>query len=154
MLSTRTRYSIIALCDIARGRNARPVSLVEIAEERGLPLCYLEQIAVRWRKAGFVKGVRGPQGGYVLKKKPQDITIADIARAMEEVACAGDCDDAEKARLAGCPAQRVIDLISEQMMRALAGLTLADLLATDDMTEGLDKGLRPRPAASAERPVA
>lgn len=131
MLSTRTRYSLIALCDIARAGNgpkAAPVSLVDIAEKRNLPLCYLEQLAVKWRKAGLVKGVRGPSGGYLLKSDPADISIAAIATAMgEAVSCAEEGEGVERARRAGCPAQRILDLVTDQVHAALSAVSLADM---------------------------
>jgi Rrf2 family iron-sulfur cluster assembly transcriptional regulator len=133
MLSTRTRYSIIALSDIARGTGGRacdgaPVSLVEVAERHALPLCYLEQLAVRWRKAGLVKGVRGPAGGYLLKRPAADISIADIATAMDEaVSCADAGLDVERARAAGCPAQRILDIVTAQVQRSLSAISLKDV---------------------------
>ena len=132
MLSTRTRYSIIALCDIARGscggREATPVSLVDIAGKRKLPLCYMEQLAVKWRKAGLVRGVRGPSGGYILKRQPEAISIADIAIAMDEaVSCGHDGKQADRARQAGCPAQSIFDLVTNQVLASLASITLADI---------------------------
>ena len=156
MLSTRTRYSIIALCDIARGgcseRAASPVSLVDIAEKRNLPLCYMEQLAVKWRKAGLVKGVRGPAGGYILKREPEAISIADIAIAMDEaVSCGHDGKQADKARQAGCPAQRIFDLVTDQVLTSLASISLADiacgrLQAADSMM------MNERPHAALESP--
>lgn len=133
MLSTRTRYSIIALSDIARGTGGRacdgaPVSLVEVAERHGLPLCYLEQLAVKWRKAGLVRGVRGPAGGYLLKRPAASISIADIATAMEEaVACPDAGSDVERARAAGCPAQRILDIVTAQVQRSLSAISLKDV---------------------------
>lgn len=135
MLSTRTRYSLIALCDIARagaGPKAAPVSLVDIAEKRDLPLCYLEQLAVKWRKAGLVKGVRGPSGGYLLKCDPDHISVADIATAMgEAVACAEEGEDVDRARQAGCPAQRILDLVTDQVHAALSSVSLADVACSE-----------------------
>lgn len=129
MLSTRTRYSIIALCDIAQGGGEQtgPVSLVDVADKNSLSLCYLEQLAVKWRRAGFVKGVRGPSGGYLLCREPGDISVADIAIAMDEaVSCPND-DGADQARTAGCPAQKILDMISAQVLNALAAISLADI---------------------------
>ena len=160
MLSTRTRYSIIALCDIARGRGgecaATPVSLVDIAEKRNLPLCYMEQLAVKWRKAGLVKGVRGPSGGYILKRAPDVISIADIAIAMDEaVSCGHDGKQADKARQAGCPAQRIFDLVTDQVLASLASITLADIACGRLQAEdSVIMGERPHAAADSQQPSA
>jgi len=133
MLSTRTRYSIIALCDIARGTDGRacdgaPVSLVDVAERHDLPLCYLEQLAVKWRKAGLVRGVRGPSGGYLLRRPAAEISIAEIAAAMEEaVSCTDEGTDVVRARAAGCPAQRILDIVTNQVQKSLSAISLKDV---------------------------
>lgn len=138
MLSTRTRYSIVALADIARARSAGgraggkpvPTALSKIADGRGLSLDYLEQLAVRWRRAGLVKGVRGPAGGYVLARAPEDITLADIAAAVGEIVSATCADEtAETARRAGCPAQKISDFLTARIQADLAAISLADVMA-------------------------
>jgi Rrf2 family iron-sulfur cluster assembly transcriptional regulator len=163
MLSTRTRYSIIALSDIARGTDGRardgvPISLVEVAERHGLPLCYLEQLAVRWRKAGLVRGVRGPAGGYLLKRPAADISIADIATAMEEaVSCIDVGLDVERARAAGCPAQRILDIVTAQVQRSLSAISLKDVACGRfdiDEADGLAVERPALPLGSAMQPNA
>lgn len=133
MLSTRTRYSIIALCDVARAssserRKAKPVPLSEIAEQRDLSLCYLEQLAVKWRRAGLVRSVRGPMGGYLLNRPAQGITVADIATAVEEtISLACGEEDRASAQAQGCPARMITDLVTDTVQSALSSISLADI---------------------------
>lgn len=136
MLSTRTRYSIVALIDIAgdpapgQDRQSAPMALSKIAAGHDLSLDYLEQLAVRWRRAGLVKGMRGPAGGYVLARPPGEITLADIAAAVGESVSAGGSDEAAAlARQAGCPGQKICDFLTARMQAELAAITLADVAA-------------------------
>lgn len=133
MLSTRARYSIVALLDIAGAAShggVRPVALSEIAGARGLSLNYLEQLAVKWRRTGLVTGRRGPAGGYVLARPAAAITLADIAAAVgETVSTAGDDEKADLSRQAGCPAQQIADFLTARIQADLAAITLADVAA-------------------------
>jgi Rrf2 family iron-sulfur cluster assembly transcriptional regulator len=161
MLSTRTRYSIIALSDIARGTDGcgsevAPVSLVEVSERHDLPLCYLEQLAVKWRKAGLVKGVRGPSGGYLLKRPAAEISIAEIASVMEEaVSCTEEGGDVEKARAAGCPAQRILDIVTNQVQKSLSAISLKDVACGRfEMNEAEGVAMAMPPASAQVQPGA
>ena len=75
---------MIALLDVAMEGEARPVSLNSIAERQGISLAYLEQLFVKLRRAGIVKSVRGPTGGYVLDKSPDAIRIYEVLEAVDE----------------------------------------------------------------------
>lgn len=84
MLTTRGRYAVMAVLDIALNSNGRTVILSDIATRQNIALSYLEQIFVRLRKAGIVASVRGPNGGYLLTKSASDITIDQIIDAVDE----------------------------------------------------------------------
>lgn len=84
ILSTRGRYAVMAMVDLATREGARPVTLSDISLQQEIPLAYLEQIFAKLRKAGLVKSVRGPGGGYQLQRSPADIYISDIILAAEE----------------------------------------------------------------------
>ncbi len=84
ILSTKGRYAVTALVDLAAQAEATPVSLQSIAERQDIPLKYLEQIFLRLRKAGLVSSVRGPGGGYRLARKAAKIHISEIILAAEE----------------------------------------------------------------------
>jgi Rrf2 family protein len=82
-MSTKTTYAIRAMIDLARGTSDQPQHLSDIAGRQNIPLPYLEQIFSKLKKAGVVHAVRGPQGGYQLAKKAEDINLADIVSVLE-----------------------------------------------------------------------
>ncbi|MEM9062054.1 MAG: Rrf2 family transcriptional regulator [Pseudomonadota bacterium] len=83
-LSTKGRYAVTALTDIALNGGTAPVKLAEISERQDISLAYLEQLFVKLRRAGLVESVRGPGGGYHLAKAPDDTRISDIMAAVDE----------------------------------------------------------------------
>lgn len=83
-LSTKGRYAMIALVDIAIESGGGTVSLAEIAKRQDISLNYLEQLFVKLRRAGFVESVRGPGGGYKLAKSTDAIRIADVLASVDE----------------------------------------------------------------------
>jgi len=83
-LSTKGRYAMVALADIALQDGARLVTLSEISERQDISLPYLEQLFVKLRRAGLVESVRGPGGGYKLARSASDIRVADILAAVDE----------------------------------------------------------------------
>ena len=82
-VSTRSTYAIRALTDLGVRSQKGPVRLAEIARQQHIPLPYLEQIFYKLKKAGLVRAVRGPQGGYQLTKNPSDISLAEIITVLE-----------------------------------------------------------------------
>ena len=93
-LSTKGRYAVTALADIALHDAGRAVSLAEIAERQNISLSYLEQLFVKLRKAGLVDSFRGPGGGYVLARGARDIRISEIMAAVDETLNAMKCEGA------------------------------------------------------------
>jgi len=83
-LSSKARYAIMAMMDVAINKDNKPVTLADISEEHGLSISYLEQLFARLRQYDLVKGTRGPGGGYRLAKDPEQISIAEIANAVED----------------------------------------------------------------------
>ncbi len=83
-LSTKGRYAMIALTDLAREGAGRLVALSEIAERQDISLAYLEQLFVRLRRAEIVESVRGPGGGYRLARPAEKIRIAEVLQAVDE----------------------------------------------------------------------
>lgn len=82
-LSTKGRYAVTAMVDLARHGTPTPVSLNDISLRQALPLQYLEQLFAKLRKQGLVKSTRGQKGGYILTKNPENICISDIILAVE-----------------------------------------------------------------------
>lgn len=83
-LSTKGRYAVMAMADLASNSSGKPVALADIAERQEISLSYLEQLFGRLRKGGLVKSVRGPGGGYLLSRAPAEMRISDIILAVDE----------------------------------------------------------------------
>ena len=98
-LSTKGRYAVMALADLAKFDNNNPVSLRDISLRQGISLLYLEQIFLKLKKNKIVTSVRGTNGGYVLNKKPLDIKLSEIFLAVDEKVKTIGC---EKHSKKGC----------------------------------------------------
>jgi Rrf2 family iron-sulfur cluster assembly transcriptional regulator len=98
-LSTKGRYAVMAMTDLARRQGERAVSLADIAERQEISLSYLEQLFARLRRRGLVVSARGPGGGYRLARAAEDLSIADIVLAVDEPLHATRC---ERHASAGC----------------------------------------------------
>lgn len=83
-LSTKGRYAVTAMVDIALHEKQGPVTLANISECQGISLSYLEQLFSKLRRKGLVEGIRGPGGGYRLARQSNQISIADIIRSVDE----------------------------------------------------------------------
>jgi Rrf2 family iron-sulfur cluster assembly transcriptional regulator len=94
-LTTKARYAVMAMVDLAAATDGTPVALASIAGRQQISLSYLEQLFARLRRAGLVGSVRGPGGGYLLGVKGRAICIADIVRAVDEPIRATRCAPAD-----------------------------------------------------------
>ena len=83
-LSTKARYAVTAMMDLALHENSNPVTLADISHYQGISLSYLEQLFAKLRKQGLVRGVRGPGGGYRLARPANEISIAEVISAINE----------------------------------------------------------------------
>ncbi len=97
-LSTKSRYGLRALFDMAYHNAGQPSQIQNISSRQGISPRYLEQIFQSLKKAGILKSKRGPQGGYTLARKPQQITVRDIIKATEQDALVADCSGEAKKR--------------------------------------------------------
>ncbi|MBU3875559.1 Rrf2 family transcriptional regulator [Faecalicatena sp. AGMB00832] len=92
-LSTKGRYGLRALIDLAQYSETEPVSITSISDRQGISERYLEQLMAMLKKAGLVKSIRGAGGGYILAKELKDISVGDVLRALEgslePVECSG-----------------------------------------------------------------
>lgn len=124
----RVHYAVLALTDIAARSSADPVTLAEIAARHDLSLRYLEQVFNRLRRAGLVRSLRGPGGGYRLARPAAQITVAAIAAAAE-----GDCGTSRAALAellqAACPVCRLWGAFQSHAARFLEQVSLADVAA-------------------------
>ncbi|NQT46541.1 MAG: Rrf2 family transcriptional regulator [Candidatus Omnitrophica bacterium] len=137
-ISTKTQYGVRAMLEIARHTDREPISIHDISRQQALSVSYLEQLLNKLRKAGLVKSVRGPKGGYLLSRQPKKIKISEIVTVLEgdigPVFCvaggkkANFCD-----RLNKCASKALWKKMRDAMMGVLESTTLGDLCegATD-----------------------
>lgn len=130
-ISTKGRYALRLMLDIAMNDAAEPVRLRDTAERQSISVKYLEQIISQLVRAGFVKSIRGPQGGYRLTKTPKEYTVGMILRQVEgsmaPVACLED-DAADCERQSECVTLRIWKELDEAIHGVLSKYTLADLV--------------------------
>lgn len=135
-LTTKGRYAVTAMLDLAFHSQTRPVTLTDIATRQTISLSYLEQLFARLRKAGMVKGVRGPGGGYKLSRGADEINIAEIIVAVDEqvdsTKCGGkgNCQNNQH-----CLTHDLWMGLSDQIRDYLAGISLGSLLERDLINE-------------------
>jgi len=129
-VSTKGRYGLRSLMDISSHQANGPVNLNDIAERQGISAKYLWQIINLLKTAGFVRGTRGPKGGYVLIRNPADITLLDVIQVLEGPVTLVECMDAPEfcSRTESCVADSVWTEVSESIRKALSRITLAEIL--------------------------
>ncbi|MEM7746329.1 MAG: Rrf2 family transcriptional regulator [Pseudomonadota bacterium] len=134
-LSTKGRYAVTALADIALHSDAGPVPLGEISERQDISLAYLEQLFVRLRRNGLVASVRGPGGGYRLARAASEIAIAEVMVAVDErlnaMGCNGKYEEGigcGKSREA-CLTHALWEQLSANVHVFLSGISIADVVA-------------------------
>lgn len=135
-LTTKGRYAVTAMLDLAFHSQTKPVTLTEIAARQTISLSYLEQLFARLRKAGMVKGVRGPGGGYMLCAKTCEINIAAIIAAVDEPIDSTKCGGkANCQKEQACLTHDLWTGLSEQIRDYLKNITLAELLEKHHVQE-------------------
>jgi len=131
-LSTKGRYAVMAMVDLARHSRERPVSLADIAVRQEISLSYLEQLFSRLRRSGLVKSVRGPGGGYRLALGPEGTRISDIILAVDEpikvTRCEGVTSDGCHADRSRCLTHDLWAELGNQIHRYLRSVSLADVV--------------------------
>ncbi|OGW32623.1 MAG: hypothetical protein A2X59_02220 [Nitrospirae bacterium GWC2_42_7] len=128
-LSTKGQYGVRAMFEIARGSANGPVTIREIYERQDVSVAYLEQILNSLRKAGIIKSIKGPGGGYILDKKPSEISIGAILRELEGPVAITSCLDPKEGciRVEGCVTHLLWKSLGEKIESFLDTMTLQDL---------------------------
>jgi Rrf2 family iron-sulfur cluster assembly transcriptional regulator len=135
-LTTKGRYAVTAMLDLAFHSQTKPVTLTEIATRQIISLSYLEQLFARLRKAGMVKGVRGPGGGYTLSRPAKDINIAEIIEAVDEPVDSTKCGGKSNCHNdQPCLTHDLWMGLSEQIRAYLKQISLGQLLERDLVSE-------------------
>ena len=131
-LSTRSRYGTRLMLDLAKHYQQGPIHLSTIAVQQGISVKYLEQIIIPLKKANYIQSVRGPKGGHVLARPPEEITVGEIVALLEEGASLAECSFNPKVceRSSICQTRYVWQEAAQAMFDKLNSITLADLLKT------------------------
>ncbi|MCW8125344.1 Fe-S cluster assembly transcriptional regulator IscR [Microbulbifer halophilus] len=135
-LTTKGRYAVTAMLDLALHADRGPISLADISKRQGISLSYLEQLFSRLRQSGLVSSVRGPGGGYRLARTGGDIFVAQIVDAVNESVDATNCGgNADCAGGEQCLTHYLWSDLSDQIHSFLNGISLADLVARAEVQE-------------------
>ncbi|WP_027623303.1 RrF2 family transcriptional regulator [Clostridium lundense] len=128
-LSTKGRYGVRAMADLAINYGNEPVSIKSISERQNISEYYLEQLFSSLRKANLVKSIRGAQGGYILSREPKDISIAEIIQVLEGPIDLADCTlDGSCSNMHCCSTRLLWTRIKESVDQITKTTTLQDLV--------------------------
>lgn len=128
-LTTKGRYAVTAMLDLALQDGDQPTALAEISARQGISLSYLEQLFARLRKKGLVSSARGPGGGYRLGQPMSEISVADVISAVDESVDATKCGGEQNCRgEERCLTHELWAELSEQIYDFLNGIYLGDLV--------------------------
>jgi Rrf2 family protein len=136
-ISTRGRYGIRLLIDLAEHADEDHIALASAAERQGISVRYLEQVAVILRRAGFIRSVKGASGGYALAQPPADIIIGDVLRVLEGDMLVVDPPVAgvRETKLQRCIRITVYERLNERITGVIDRETLASIIGTVDPDE-------------------
>lgn len=146
-LSTKSRYAVTAMLDLALNGRQGPLTLADISEKQNISLSYLEQLFAALRSKGLVRGVRGPGGGYYLGREASDVTVADIICAVDDWV-EYTRKNAERNRPEARPlsTRTLWDDLSDQIFDFLDNITLAQMVESGLAREQAEHMLAQRPA--------
>ena len=171
-LTTKGRFAVTAMIDLALRDTNGPVTLAAISERQGISLSYLEQLFGKLRRHSIVESVRGPGGGYNMARTLEKVTVADIIAAVDEpldaTMCGGDKDCHEKGRVGGgltetklkgqCMTHDLWATLNKKMHEYLRSVSLADLVRQQREREAANGASQQvtmnRTAATPRSPVA
>ena len=139
-LSTRGRYGIHAMYELAANYGGSPLSIKAVAEKQNIPEAYLEQIIAVLRKDELVVSIRGAQGGYKLARTLEEITVGDVLRSLEGGLRLIDCLEEEETcgKSCACPSRIVWKKLSDGLNAIVDSITLKDMI--DEYTRGKAQG--------------
>ena len=130
-ISTKGRYAIRMMLDLATNDNGEPIRLKDVARRQNISEKYLEQIIAILNKAGYVRSIRGPQGGYSLSREPEDYTIGMILRLTEGSLSPVECVEADALpcdREESCVTRIIWQKLNDAINNVVDNITLEDLL--------------------------
>lgn len=139
-LTTKGRYAVTAMLDLALHDNKGPITLSDISQRQGISLSYLEQLFSRLRKNGLVTSARGPGGGYRLSRDGNEIAVVDVITAVDEKIDARRCEG--KSNCQGdktCLTHKLWCDLSDQILGFLGGISLGDLVSNHEIRRVADR---------------
>ncbi len=150
-LSTKGQYGVRAMYEIARGYPETPITIKEISERQDVSVAYLEQILNRLRKAGLIRSIKGPGGGYILDKSPENISIASILNELEGPVALTSCLDPEGGcvRVDSCVTHLLWKALGEQVEAFLRTITLKNLITGDFLKVSKGQSVRAKPKSQS-----
>ena len=141
-LTTKGRYGLRAVIDLAKYAKNEPVSLSDVAERQSISISYLEQLIAKLKKAGIVQSTRGAQGGYSLAKNPEEISVGEILRALEGSLSPVDCSavdgegETECSASNFCVTKYVWKRINDSINDTVNNMFLSELLNESENVKG------------------
>ena len=131
-LTSKGRYAVMAMADLAKNNVKEPTTLAEISLRQGISISYLEQLFLKLRKNDLVKSVRGPSGGYVLKRPPEEIKLLNIITAVDEkiktVKCKKESKKGCNGKSTKCITHNLWDELETHINKFFEKNTLGDIL--------------------------
>ena len=128
-LTTKGRYAVTAILDVALHESFGPVNLMDISKRQGISLAYLEQLFLRLRKEDLITSSRGPGGGYRLRQSRSDISVADVIRAVDEQVDATRCGGHKNCQAdERCLTHDLWEDLSLHITNFLSDISLSDLV--------------------------
>lgn len=129
-LSTRTRYGVRAILELAGSQGEGPTQIKTIAQRQDISIKYLEQLMAILKSAGFVRSIRGAKGGYILAKKANQIKLIDVFDALEGPITTVECLENKNycARVADCLTRQLWEEVRQAIVKVLQSVTLQDLV--------------------------
>lgn len=161
-LSTKGRYAVMALVDLASHSNGRPVALADISQRQEISLSYLEQLFAKLRRNGLVKSVRGPGGGYLLARSAEDTRISDAILAVDEpiraTRCAPNVGAGCQSDKSRCLTHDLWEELTHQIHLFLSSVSLADvvhrrILGRSQLGQPLENGADGHDGQAPARPT-
>ena len=131
-LTTKGRYAVMAMADLAANQKSKPVSLNEISLRQNISLSYLEQLFSKLKNEKLVKSIRGPAGGYILEKNPKEISISNIIFAVDEqvktLNCKKDSKKGCNGKTVKCITHNLWDDLEQHINNFFDNVSLNDLI--------------------------
>ena len=135
-LTTKGRYAVTAVLDLALHQDSGPVSLAAISERQGISLSYLEQLFAKLRRNHIVSSTRGPGGGYTLTNSVNDVSVSDVILAVDENCKVVDCDENDGCHGGyQCLTHDLWQELSNEIRSFLDGITLSEIMSQETVND-------------------